>query len=236
MRGTSSHRTGFGAEIDAATTTLQRAAGLAEDVYEAIFRQLMALKIAPGARISVDGLVRDFNVSQTPIREALSRLEAEGLVRKTHLIGYSAAPQITKRGFDEIYEMRLRLEPFAARAAATNLDEGKLAELAEAAGRMAGGEGSDERIRYSSFARLDAIFHHKILEIAGNALIRETLWHQHTHFHIFRLMFHSRVTDEALDEHDHIMSAFEARDPDAAEDAMRVHVERSRGRIAQAFE
>ena len=62
------------------STTIQRANSLAEDVYEAIFNQLMALKIAPGERITVDNLVKEFNVSHTPIREALMRLGTEGLV------------------------------------------------------------------------------------------------------------------------------------------------------------
>ena len=81
---------------------INRQPGLAEAAYEAIFAQLMALKIPPGARITVDNLARELNVSQTPIREALGRLEGEGLVIKTHLIGYSAAPQIARRRFDDL--------------------------------------------------------------------------------------------------------------------------------------
>ena len=61
---------------------IQRPTGLAEDVYETIFAQLMGLKIAPGSRITVDNLVRELNVSHTPIREALGRFEGEGLVSK----------------------------------------------------------------------------------------------------------------------------------------------------------
>jgi DNA-binding GntR family transcriptional regulator len=215
---------------------IQRSNSLAGSVYEAIFAQLMSLKIAPGSRITVDNLVRELNVSQTPIREALGRLEGEGLVVKTHLIGYSAAPQITRRKFDELYELRLLLEPDSAARAAAAMDEEKLAALQEAAGVMGRREGTDERIRYSTFARQDALFHDKILEIAGNELIRATLNHQHTHFHIFRLMFHSRVTEEALDEHEALLAAFSARDPAAAERAMRVHLEHSRDRLLPAFE
>jgi len=215
---------------------IQRSNSLAGSVYEAIFGQLMTLKIAPGARITVDNLVRELNVSQTPIREALGRLEGEGLVVKTHLIGYSAAPQIARRRFDELYQLRLLLEPASAAKAASVMDEGKLSALREAAGVMGRREGGDERLRYSSFARQDAIFHDKILEIAGNELIRETLNHQHTHFHIFRLMFHSRVTEEALDEHEALITAFAAGDASAAESAMRVHLEHSRDRLLPAFD
>ncbi|TIT81020.1 MAG: GntR family transcriptional regulator, partial [Mesorhizobium sp.] len=159
------------------TARIQRANSLAGDVYEAIFAQLMSLRIAPGSRITVDNLVKEFNVSHTPIREALGRLEGEGLVLKTHLIGYRAAPQITRRRFDELYELRLLLEPAAAAKATARLDDERLTVLQEAAGVMARREGKDERLRYSNFARQDAIFHDKIVEFAQNELIRETLNH-----------------------------------------------------------
>src|SRR5688500_12986648 len=112
-----------------APSPIQRRISLADEVYETIFSQLMALRIAPGSRITVDNLARELNVSQTPIREALGRLEGEGLVIKTHLIGYSAAPQISRRRFDELYELRLLLEPEAAARAARRLDERELGEL-----------------------------------------------------------------------------------------------------------
>lgn len=220
----------------AQTSPIPRANSLSDDVYEAIFAQLMSLRIPPGARITVDALVKEFNVSQTPIREALGRLEGEGLVVKQHLVGFRAAPQITRRRFDELYELRLLLEPHAAHAAVATLDPEKLAQLSDAAGVMMRREGKDERGRYSSFARQDAAFHDMILAFAGNELIRQTLTFQHTHFHIFRLMFHARVTEEALDEHEAILAAFAARDPEAAERAMRIHIEHSRDRLLPAFE
>ena len=218
------------------STAIQRANSLSDDVYDAIFAQLMSLRIPPGARITVDNLVKQFNVSQTPIREALGRLEGEGLVVKQHLIGFRAAPQITRRRFDELYEMRLLLEPHAARRATATLDQEKLTQLGEAAGVMARRQGKDERERYSTFARQDAAFHDLIMAFAGNELIRQTLTFQHTHFHIFRLMFHARVTEEALDEHDAILAALAAADPDAAEKAMRIHIEHSRDRLLPAFD
>jgi DNA-binding GntR family transcriptional regulator len=111
-----------------------------------------------------------------------------------------------------------------------------LADLCNAAGVMSGRRGGDERLRYSAFARQDAMFHDKIMETAGNQLIRETLAHQHTHFHIFRLMFHSRVTEEALKEHEALLDAFTNADSSAAERAMREHISRSRERLLQAFD
>src|SRR4051812_27675941 len=92
--GQSASGTMIGRPLDRSGMVIQRHKGLVVDVYEAIFNKLMSLEISPGARITVDGLVRELGVSHTPIREALGRLEGEGLVVKTHLVGYSAAPQI----------------------------------------------------------------------------------------------------------------------------------------------
>jgi DNA-binding GntR family transcriptional regulator len=214
---------------------IQRHRGLAEDVYGAIFNKLMALEIAPGARITVDGLVRELEVSHTPIREALGRLEGEGLVVKTHLVGYSASPQITRRHFEELYEFRLLLEPDAARRAAQQVGQAQVGRLRETAERMRNLDGQKGRQGYSGFARLDADFHDQIMAVAGNALIRDTLSHLHTHFHIFRLMFHARVTEEALDEHDTLLAALGTGDGEGAAQAMRRHIERSRERLLMAF-
>jgi DNA-binding GntR family transcriptional regulator len=214
---------------------IQRPKALAEDAYEAIFNKLMALDIAPGTRITVDGLVRELEVSHTPIREALGRLEGEGLVVKTHLVGYSAAPQISRRRFDELYELRLLMEPDAARRAALRVSETQLGRLRRTAAQMAKLSASQERLSYSGFARFDADFHDQIIDIAGNTLIRDTLAHLHTHFHIFRLMYHARVTEEAIDEHEVLLDALSRADDAGAEQAMRAHIERSRQRLLAAF-
>jgi DNA-binding GntR family transcriptional regulator len=236
MRGSSSNSSSRDDGAGDRSGAIPRHGGLADEVYEAIFRELMSLRIAPGARITVDDLVREFSVSHTPIREALGRLEGEGLVVKTHLVGYRATPQISRRRFDELYELRLLLEPDASRHAALSMSEERLSMLRESAAIMSRRSGKNDRVSYSTFARQDALFHDRIMEFAGNELIRETLAHQHTHFHIFRLMFHSRVTEEAVAEHQALLDAFEQGDPAGAANAMRTHIERSRDRLLPAFD
>jgi DNA-binding GntR family transcriptional regulator len=117
---------------------LQRRQMLADDVYEAIKTMLMDHVIQPGARISIDGLAREFQVSSTPVREALARLESEGLADKEPLKGYRATPLLTLEEFDDLYQFRRLLEPWAARRAAELIDAtGSLrleAELSTAVG------------------------------------------------------------------------------------------------------
>ncbi|WP_373356592.1 GntR family transcriptional regulator [Pseudoroseicyclus sp. CXY001] len=214
-----------------------RRSSIADDVYDSVYERLMSLEIAPGSRIPIDALARELGVSQTPVREVLSRLEREGLVRKAHLIGYSAAPQLTRKEFDDLYTFRLLLEPEAARLACRNMTPEAMAALEAAAEEMGSGEQPvDRNSRYSRFARVDAHFHDEILRIADNEVIRHALTDRHVHLHIFRLMFHSRVTQEALEEHENLLAAFRAGDPEAAHRAMALHIERSRARLLAAFE
>lgn len=214
-----------------------RPASVEEGVYNSIYERLMSLEIAPGARIPIDVMARDLNVSQTPVRGALSRLEREGLVHKAHLIGYSAAPQLNRKQFEDLFDFRLLIEPEGARLAALNMTPEALSHIEAIAADMAHGETPVDRTsRYSRFARIDAHFHDEILRIAGNEVIRSTLFNQHVHLHLFRLMFHSRVTQEALEEHNDLLTAFRAGDSAAAEVAMRKHILRSRDRLMLAFE
>lgn len=214
-----------------------RPASVVDGVYLSIYERLMSLDFAPGSRIAIDQLARDLDVSQTPVREALSRLEREGLVRKAHLIGYSAAPQLTRQQFDDLYDFRLRLEPESAARAADRMNPEALKALEDCAADMGHGEMPvDRNSRYSRFARVDAQFHDDILRIAGNEAVRHALFNSHMHVHIFRLMFHSRVTQEALEEHEALLAAFRVGDSPAAREAMSTHIERSRDRLIPAFD
>jgi DNA-binding GntR family transcriptional regulator len=205
-------------------------------VYEALLTKLISLKIAPGSRISVDGLVKELGVSQTPIRSALVRLEAEGLVVRTHLVGFSAAPMPSRGHFEQIYEMRLLLEPAAAAKAARLLTPTDGAALGEMHAAMAALSSGDARLGYGKFATWDAAFHARIATGGGSHLIAETLAGLHTHMHLFRLLFHSRVTEEAIQEHAELIKSLSAGDPEAAYVAMERHILLSQKRMAPVFE
>ena len=214
---------------------LRRPTRLGDEVYNAIYASLMSLKIPPGGRISVDSLVRELGVSQTPIREALSRLEAQGLVVKTHLVGYSAASQMDQDRLEQLYELRLLLEPFAAGRAAINMTDQAIASLEAIDMSMRSIENPNSRLAYGAFAQRDSDFHDLIAINSGNELVQATLAHLHTHVHLFRLFFHSRATAEANDEHARIIQAIKSRKSTEAEAAMREHVERSRKRFMSVF-
>ena len=118
-----------------AGTRLPQRQVLADDVYEAVKALVMDHVIAPGARVSIDGLARELGVSQTPIREALARLESDGLVTKEPLRGYSATPLLTRAEVDDLFQFRLLIEPWVAGRAAELASRDDHARIAAAVTR-----------------------------------------------------------------------------------------------------
>ena len=94
---------------------------LTDDSYESIKSLLMDHVILPGERVSIDALARDLKVSQTPIREALARLEADELVVRKPLTGYSATQVLTFKKLLDLYEFRFLNEQKAIELATKKL-------------------------------------------------------------------------------------------------------------------
>src|ERR1700742_2633365 len=102
---------------------------LADEIYEIRKSKLMDNVVEPGSRLSIDGLARDFGCSPTPVREALARLESDGLVVKRAHHGYTVAPLMEAKSFDELFRVRLLLEPAAASWAATTATRTQIRNL-----------------------------------------------------------------------------------------------------------
>ena len=211
-------------------------ARLADEVYDTLLAQLMSLHIRPGSRVTIDALARELGVSQTPIRDALNRMEAEGLVVRVHLAGYRIPPQITRAQFEDMLEIRLLLEPACARKAAENASPQQLSSLRALLEEMARPADEHDLLAYGAFGRRDAAFHDLVARSGGNLLAREALARLHTHVHLFRLHGDAQVTSRAVDEHLEVLEAVAARDPDAAAYGMRRHVLASGERFRAIFD
>lgn len=84
---------------------------LSDETYSQIREMLLTHEIAPGERINIDALARDLDVSQTPVREALARLESDDLVIKEPLRGYQATDLLTVSQIQDLFQFRGLIEP-----------------------------------------------------------------------------------------------------------------------------
>ncbi len=198
--------------------------------------------IEAGARVNIDLVARQLNVSPTPVREALARLEMDGLVVKEPLRGYSVTPMLDTKNFNDLYDVRRLLEPFAARRAAERRDEKVLRvldrELAEMRRLVGTSGGSDEGTyhdytAFAPFALQDARFHEAIAGTSGNGLLSDTLRRLRSHLRLYRLYHHyytMAIGAATVVEHESILAAIRDRDGAGAEAAMLLHINRSRER------
>ncbi|RCW45812.1 GntR family transcriptional regulator [Halopolyspora algeriensis] len=209
---------GFGIEV------LPRRQALADEVHEAIKALLMDHRIAPGDRVSIDGMARELGVSPTPVREALARLESAELVVKAPLRGYRAAPLLTEQQLEDLYRFRLLIEPWAAARAAEGISAAGAIRLRAEMDSCDAPTESGYR-SYKELTAHDTRFHLLTAELAGSEQVRLALERTHCHLHIFRLYFDRAVGSKTLEEHRAITEAIASADASAAEQAMRHHLE-----------
>ena len=84
---------------------------LADHVYEELLASLMDGRLEPGTAVSIDGTARELDVSPTPVREALARLEHTGMVRRVALKGYRVAPVFTREDLPSSWKLGSRSSP-----------------------------------------------------------------------------------------------------------------------------
>jgi DNA-binding GntR family transcriptional regulator len=206
---------------------------LANDVYEVVVDMLMNHAVDPGDRLNIDSLARSLGVSPTPVREALARVESEGLIIKAPQRGYTVAPLITLDQLAELIELRLLVEPPTAAAAAKRVTARQAGELRSFA--RTGGAGGNDVAANRLDMLYDAEFHDRIAELAGNRLIRDTLARLRSHLHMYRLYHHAGQASATKPEHLAIARAIVDRDPEAAAAAMTTHLRTALDRLNAVF-
>lgn len=204
---------------------------LADAVYERLWKRIVNLEFAPGARLSEDVLARELGVSRTPVREALLRLGEVGLVRVSPRRGF-AVPEVTADDLVELYDLRAALEGFSARTATPLLGDDEIASHRERQRltherAMAGSPAAAEQ-----FFRADIALHEMLQRRAGNRRSARMVADVMGQLAV-RSMRAAQNPEQrllAIAEHNRILDALEARDAAAAAAAMEAHVEAVKAR------
>lgn len=206
---------------------------LADHVYDVILVSLMDGRLEAGASVNIEGLARALDVSPTPVREALARLEATGMVQREARRGYRVSPLPTVDELDDLMVARLTLEPANAEIACGKADASLTALLRYSTDALASAPIGPSFTDFREYLEADERFHRLIAEGTGNKFLVasfDALGGQLQRFRLFR----GGVTDnkQAVREHRAIVRAFEKRDAAAAAAAMRTHICAVRARVS----
>ncbi|MGW0195418.1 GntR family transcriptional regulator [Nonomuraea sp. NPDC003201] len=196
---------------------LPRRQVLADDVYDVLREMLLSGHIPHGSRVKIDALAAQLKISNTPIRQALGRLEADGLVSKHPYRGFVAADLPDHKTISDLYECRLLLEPPTAARAAREFRAEDRAFLR----RQVDVPGGD----LTMLAKADELLHGKLAEMARNLVVAETLERLFVRSRAFRIFYAREGAAELTrDEHEAIVRAVVAGDSPAAAAAMTAHL------------
>lgn len=202
--------------------THRRKADLA---YEWLREQIIDGAFAPGRRMALEELARETGLSHMPVREALLRLEREGLVEGEAHKGMRVA-RLRLEDAGELFEIRAELEGLAAARAAERTEPGLAAAL-ESLNEAFGA--AFRRGDFKAMGEANWDLHRRILAVAGSgqlARMLEDVWARSFRFRLGYRLIPGRA-ESTLAEHGRMIAAIGAADADAARAAARAHVLRA---------
>jgi DNA-binding GntR family transcriptional regulator len=204
-------------------------------VHAAVRISIVDGEIPPGTRINIEAIAREQGVSQTPVREALQRLEAEELVVHSPGRGYRTARVLDLAGLRAVFDFRLLIEPWAASTIASDNVVNPATDLELELKRFERIMNTSADLRQEMLGH-DTRFHDMILAATGNEVVRRAYTQAHCHLHLFRLRHVDQSGTITLHEHTQIWRAVRANDSAAAEAAMYDHIRNSYRRSAHTFD
>lgn len=206
----------------------------AKRAYDHLRSKLISGDFVPGTRIRYGPLGKELGISATPVREAIGQLANEGFVELVPQLG-AVVRRVSRDEVVEIYELREALEPYAAARAAERVTPVQLEEIQRQleimnslAAKIAKGSAKlASKSVVQQFEKADLAFHMLIIEATGNRRMVRTVGNSHLLTGIFSMERHrydASVMAATCEDHRRILTALERGKPDAARDAMAVHI------------
>ncbi|GAA3495462.1 GntR family transcriptional regulator [Streptomyces albogriseolus] len=207
-----------------AVPRLERPGPLRDRVYEALLELITTRALQPGQHLVESELAGHLGVSRQPVREALQRLNTEGWVDLRPAQG-AFVHEPTEEEADQLLTVRTLLEAEAARLAAGNAGSKGVQALEEI---LAEGLKAVEADDVDAAVALNARFHAKVMELAGNAVLAELAAQVDRRVRWYYTPVARQRGEQSWIEHRELISAIAARDEQSATRLMREHTEHTR--------
>jgi DNA-binding GntR family transcriptional regulator len=203
----------------------------ARAVYSELRRKILNGELTPGHEVNQEAMAASLGVSITPLREALRRLEMEGLVQlKAHRT--VVIPPLTRAELVELYIIRTELDSLAARLAADAASNEEVAAIASLARQKPARDPVNQ-------LELNRTFHRAIYSACGNASLityLDQLWDRTDRYRLILIKQEFGEGPISPKEHVDIADAISQRNAARAGQLMHDHIARSRNRIAEAID
>lgn len=205
--------------------TLTRTMPLSDQIYLLVRRAIVTGKLAPGTAVNEIEIAERLGTSRTPVREAVKKVEEEGLIDVRAQAGTFVTP-ISRRQVQEAYIIRIALERESVRHAAEKISDEQVQRLRDNIDLHAL---SVKRSRFEEAINHDDAFHRLIAEVNGYAMLWKVVDMTKAQMDRCRLLSlpSPGAGETTILQHGAVVDALEAHDPDAAERAISTHLETS---------
>lgn len=196
---------------------------LRDVVFNTLRQAILRGELQPGERLLEIHLANKLGVSRTPIREAIRKLELEGLVLMIPRKG-AVVVEITEKSLRDVLEVRRALEELAVKLACDKIQDEEIEELKAAAKEFEKALGTGD---VTVYAEADVKFHDIIYRTTDNQRLIQLLYNLREQMYRYRVEYLKReeVHETLLTEHQHIIEMIEKRDEKRAVDAVCAHID-----------
>jgi DNA-binding GntR family transcriptional regulator len=199
---------------------------LADTAYRSVLAKILSHELSGGAVIQERKLAEQMGISRTPLRDALKRLEGEGLlVRLTDRL--ITVRVITLEDYLHTLDVRAMIEPYAAAAALRAIGEADIAKLRDKLEALAAYEGDGFDLHWE----FDDALHDTIAEHSGNPFLARTIAEMRRYTKIFERQMIPLRDKPGIEDHRRILDAFVSRRADKVREAMTDHIKNVRKRV-----
>ena len=207
---------------------------LRDVVFNTLRQAILKGELKPGERLMEIQLANKLGVSRTPVREAIRKLELEGLVLMIPRKGAEVA-EITRQDMEDVLEVRTALEELAVKDACDHITDAQLSELKKASNEFKKAllEGKD----LVTCADADMHFHDVILSATNNRRLIQMLNNLSEQMYRYRMEYlkDERTHKTLIEEHDAIRRALTKHDKVKAGAAIRVHIDNQKRSILESL-
>ena len=207
---------------------------LRDVVFNTLRQAILKGELKPGERLMEIQLANKLGVSRTPVREAIRKLELEGLVLMIPRKGAEVA-EITRQDMEDVLEVRTALEELAVKDACDHITDAQLSELKKASNEFKKAllEGKD----LVTCADADMHFHDVILSATNNRRLIQMLNNLSEQMYRYRMEYlkDERTPKTLIEEHDAIRRALKKHDKVKAGAAIRVHIDNQKRSILESL-
>ena len=199
---------------------------LREHVYVSIKGAIIGGEFEPGRRLIEEKLAEDMKTSRTPVREAIQKLEKEGLIYRLPRGGF-AVKGVTEEEVEEVFGLRGILEGYAGFLATARMDDAELRSLEDI---IALEEACLQDMNVEEFIRLDGEFHDVVYKAAKNNRLYNLLHDLRDYIYRYRviIMRYQRKPQLAVQDHKEMVASIRSRNAKQVEKLVRKHMTRGK--------